>query len=85
MKTFYIKQFVIVVVITDTSITRLLRFGNLPHNAIDIIDNLLFRVTCLMKKSADLGKTETMCTLIRAISLFGPNVDFIASLTNILL
>lgn len=69
----------------DTSITRLLRFGNLPYNAIDIIDNLLFRVTCLVKKSLDLGKAETMYTLIKAISLFGQNFDFVSSLTNILL
>ncbi|KNC30726.1 hypothetical protein FF38_11660 [Lucilia cuprina] len=59
--------------------------SNLPHNTIDIIDNLIFRVTCLVKKSLDLGKPETMKTLIKAINMFGINLDFAGSLTNILL
>ncbi|XP_075148673.1 BTB/POZ domain-containing protein Rnb [Haematobia irritans] len=69
----------------DVPALKLPQLGNLPHNTIDVIDNLLFRVTCLVKKSVDLGKPETMNTLIKALNLFGVNTDFAGSLTNILL
>ncbi|XP_013100078.1 uncharacterized protein LOC106082233 [Stomoxys calcitrans] len=69
----------------DVPAIKLPQLGNLPHNTIDVIDNLLFRVTCLVTKSNDLGKPETMNTLIKALNLFGVNTDFSGSLTNILL
>lgn len=69
----------------DVPAVKLPQLGNLPHNTIDVIDNLLFRVTCLVKKSVDLGKPETMNTLIKALNMFGVNTDFAGSLTNILL
>uniref|UniRef100_A0A1A9WPN1 ARMC5-like ARM-repeats domain-containing protein n=1 Tax=Glossina brevipalpis TaxID=37001 RepID=A0A1A9WPN1_9MUSC len=69
----------------DVPALKLPHIGNLPHNAIDIIDNLIFRVTYMVKKGIDLGKPETMNTLIKAINMFGLNMDFAGSLTNILL
>ncbi|XP_061402094.1 uncharacterized protein LOC133337907 [Musca vetustissima] len=69
----------------DVPAIKLPQLGHLPHNTIDVIDNLLFRVTCLVKKSLDLGKPETMNTLIKAINMFGLNTDFAGTLTNILL
>ncbi|XP_005182943.2 uncharacterized protein LOC101891580 [Musca domestica] len=69
----------------DVPALKLPQLGHLPHNTIDVIDNLLFRVTFLLKKSIDLGKPETMNTLIKALNMFGANTDFAGSLTNILL
>uniref|UniRef100_A0A1A9VVD7 ARMC5-like ARM-repeats domain-containing protein n=1 Tax=Glossina austeni TaxID=7395 RepID=A0A1A9VVD7_GLOAU len=69
----------------DVPALKLPNIGNLPHNAIDIIDNLIFRVTYMVKKGVDLGKPETLNTLIKAINMFGLNMDFAGSLTNILL
>ncbi|GBP02641.1 hypothetical protein EVAR_101384_1, partial [Eumeta japonica] len=40
--------------ISQDAALKLLPATNLPHNTIDIIDNLIFRVTCLVKKSLDL-------------------------------
>ena len=59
--------------------------GVMPRSTIDIIENLLFRVTLLIKKRGELGKPETLNTLIKAINTFGANNNFANSLTNILL
>ncbi|XP_055904774.1 uncharacterized protein LOC129940453 [Eupeodes corollae] len=60
---------------------KLLKVGN---STIDIIENLLYRVTLLNNKGAELSKPETLFTLIEAINTFGLNNCFCGSLTNIL-
>lgn len=64
---------------------KLAPFRNTTCNTIDIIENLIYRITLMVNKRVELGKPETLDTLIRAIKLFGSNNNFPNSLTNILL
>ncbi|EDW04587.1 GH24751, partial [Drosophila grimshawi] len=54
-------------------------------DTIDVIENLIYRITLMINKRPELGKPETLDTLIRAINLFGANNNFANALTNILL
>ncbi|XP_055371777.1 uncharacterized protein LOC129605828 [Condylostylus longicornis] len=55
------------------------------RNAIDIIDNLLFRVSLLTTNRVELGKPQTLNIIIQAINVFGINhSSFGSCLTNIL-
>ncbi|EDV30581.2 uncharacterized protein Dana_GF22864 [Drosophila ananassae] len=60
-------------------------FRNEAGDTIDIIENLIYRITLMVNKRVELGKPETLDTLIRAINLFGANNNFANALTNILL
>lgn len=53
-------------------------------STIDIIENLIYRVTLLVNKGGELSKPETLYTIIEAINTFGLNNCFCGSLTNIL-
>ncbi|XP_039493589.1 uncharacterized protein LOC120453116 [Drosophila santomea] len=64
---------------------KLAQFRNHACNTIDIIENLIYRITLMVNKRVELGKPETLDTLIRAIKLFGANNNFSNALTNILL
>ncbi|EDX14898.1 uncharacterized protein LOC6730102 [Drosophila simulans] len=64
---------------------KLAPFRNTACNTIDIIENLIYRITLMVNKRVELGKPETLDTLIRAIKLFGSNNNFPNALTNILL
>lgn len=55
-----------------------------PNSALDVIENLLYRVTLLLSKNAELGKFQTMNTIIEAIKMFGSQTMFTNTLTNIL-
>lgn len=56
-----------------------------PNSALDVIENLLYRVTLLLSKHAELGKFDTMNTIIEAIKMFGcQQTMFSNTLTNIL-
>ncbi|XP_055906051.1 uncharacterized protein LOC129941449 [Eupeodes corollae] len=61
-----------------------LKLPKLGNSTIDIIENLIYRVTLLVNKGAELSKPETLYTLIEAINTFGLNNCFCGSLTNIL-
>ncbi|ALC48045.1 CG7837 [Drosophila busckii] len=54
-------------------------------DTIDVIENLIYRITLMINKRPELGKPETLDALIRAINLFGANNNFANALTNILL
>lgn len=55
-----------------------------PNSALDVIENLLYRVTLLLSKHGELGKFETMNTIIEAIKMFGcQQTMFSNTLTNI--
>lgn len=57
---------------------------SLPLSTIDIIDNLLLRITLSIKNHPDLSKLETIKTIIEAIYVFGANNNnFSTSLANI--
>ncbi|KAH8293458.1 hypothetical protein KR054_000628, partial [Drosophila jambulina] len=64
---------------------KLAQFRNQAGDTIDIIENLIYRITLMVNKRVELGKPETLDTLIRAINLFGANNNFANALTNILL
>ncbi|XP_017100035.2 uncharacterized protein Rnb [Drosophila bipectinata] len=64
---------------------KLGQFRNEAGDTIDIIENLIYRITLMVNKRVELGKPETLDTLIRAINLFGANNNFSNALTNILL
>lgn len=64
---------------------KLAQMRNQAGDTIDIIENLLYRITLMINKRPELGKPETLDTLIRAINLFGANNNFANALTNILL
>ncbi|KAH8306141.1 hypothetical protein KR018_002467 [Drosophila ironensis] len=64
---------------------KLAQFRNQAGDTIDIIENLFYRITLMLNKRVELGKPETLDTLIRAINLFGANNNFANALTNILL
>ncbi|XP_016989045.2 uncharacterized protein LOC108051442 [Drosophila rhopaloa] len=64
---------------------KLAQFRNQAGDTIDIIENLIYRITLMVNKRVELGKPETLDTLIRAINLFGANNNFSNALTNILL
>ncbi|XP_018804658.1 PREDICTED: uncharacterized protein LOC108978712 isoform X1 [Bactrocera latifrons] len=68
----------------DVPYQKLPQLGNIPRSTLDHLENLLFRVTLLVNKRGELGKSETMNTLIKAINTFGANNNFASSLTNIL-
>ncbi|XP_011185999.1 uncharacterized protein Armc5_2 isoform X2 [Zeugodacus cucurbitae] len=68
----------------DVLYQKLPELGNMPRSTLDHLENLLFRVTLLVNKRGELGKSETMNTLIKAINVFGANNNFASSLTNIL-
>ncbi|XP_039948103.1 uncharacterized protein LOC120766576 [Bactrocera tryoni] len=68
----------------DVPYQKLPQLGNMPRSTLDHLENLLFRVTLLVNKRGELGKSETMNTLIKAINIFGANNNFASSLTNIL-
>ncbi|XP_067618832.1 uncharacterized protein Rnb [Eurosta solidaginis] len=68
----------------DVPYHKLPQLGNMPRSTLDHLENLLFRVTLLVNKRGELGKSETMNTLIKAINVFGANNNFANSLTNIL-
>lgn len=56
-----------------------------PNSALDVIENLLYRVTLLLSKHGELGKFDTMNTIIEAIKMFGSQQTmFSNTLTNIL-
>ncbi|XP_022221168.2 uncharacterized protein LOC111073252 [Drosophila obscura] len=61
------------------------QFRHQSGDTIDIIENLLYRITLMLNKRVELFKPETLDTLIRAINLFGANNNFANALTNILL
>ncbi|KAH8383459.1 hypothetical protein KR009_008818 [Drosophila setifemur] len=65
--------------------SKLAPFRNQAGDTIDIIENLIYRITLMVNKRVELGKPETLDTLIRAINLFGANNNFANALTNILL
>lgn len=75
------KYFIIYI---DVPYQKLPQLGNMPRSTLDHLENLLFRVTLLVNKRGELGKSETMNTLIKAINVFGANNNFASSLTNIL-
>jgi len=64
---------------------KLAQFRNQAGDTIDIIENLIYRITLMVNKRVELGKPETLDTLIRALNLFGANNNFASALTNILL
>ncbi|XP_053947111.1 uncharacterized protein LOC128855902 [Anastrepha ludens] len=68
----------------DVPYQKLPQLGSMPRSTLDHLENLLFRVTLLVNKRGELGKPETMYTLIKAINVFGANNNFGSSLTNIL-
>ncbi|XP_036323046.1 uncharacterized protein LOC118736971 [Rhagoletis pomonella] len=68
----------------DVPYQKLPQLGNMPRSTLDHLENLLFRVTLLINKRGELGKSETMTALIKAINTFGTNNNFASSLTNIL-
>lgn len=56
-----------------------------PNSALDVIENLLYRVTILLSKHSELGKFYTINTIIEAIKMFGcQQTMFSNTLTNIL-
>ncbi|KAL5285041.1 ARMC5 family protein [Megaselia abdita] len=56
-----------------------------PNSALDVIENLMYRVTLLLSKHSELGKFHTMNTIIEAIKMFGcQQTMFSNTLTNIL-
>ncbi|XP_055847887.1 uncharacterized protein LOC129913306 [Episyrphus balteatus] len=61
-----------------------LKLPKTGNSTIDIIENLIYRVTLLINKGGELSKPETLYTLIEAINIFGLNNCFCGSLTNIL-
>ncbi|XP_060647849.1 uncharacterized protein LOC132785669 [Drosophila nasuta] len=64
---------------------KLAQLRNQSGDTIDIIENLIYRITLMINKRPELGKPETLDTLIRAINIFGANNNFANALTNILL
>ncbi|EDW59015.1 armadillo repeat-containing protein 5 [Drosophila virilis] len=64
---------------------KLAQLRNQAGDTIDVIENLIYRITLMINKRPELGKPETLDTLIRAINLFGANNNFANALTNILL
>ncbi|KAH8359454.1 hypothetical protein KR093_006806 [Drosophila rubida] len=64
---------------------KLAQSRNHSGDTIDIIENLIYRITLMINKRPELGKPETLDTLIRAINIFGANNNFANALTNILL
>ncbi|XP_030243467.1 uncharacterized protein LOC108658710 [Drosophila navojoa] len=64
---------------------KLAQLRSQAGDTIDIIENLIYRITLMINKRPELGKPETLDTLIRAINLFGANNNFANALTNILL
>ncbi|EDW81182.1 uncharacterized protein Dwil_GK11163 [Drosophila willistoni] len=71
---------------TDATPPKMAQFRNQNGgDTIDIIENLIYRITLMVNKRAELGKPDTLDTLIRAINLFGANNNFSNALTNILL
>ncbi|XP_030369809.1 uncharacterized protein LOC115620622 [Scaptodrosophila lebanonensis] len=64
---------------------KLAQTRSLSGDGIDVIENLFYRITLMINKRPELGKPETLDTLIKAINMFGANNNFANSLTNILL
>ncbi|XP_023168508.2 uncharacterized protein LOC111597838 isoform X1 [Drosophila hydei] len=64
---------------------KLAQLRSQAGDTIDVIENLIYRITLMINKRPELGKPETLDTLIRAINLFGANNNFANALTNILL
>ncbi|XP_036327162.1 uncharacterized protein LOC118739763 [Rhagoletis pomonella] len=68
----------------DVLYQKLPQLGNMPRSTLGHFENLLFRVTLLINKRGELGKSQTMTTLIKAINTFSANKNFASPLTNIL-
>lgn len=69
----------------DTQFQKSVVVGKPTFNTIELLDRLIFRVTFLLKKRGnELGKPETLCSIIQAINTFGVENSFGNSLSIIL-